>query len=91
MAKRKRRREKSKNAELTVEIYAVILVLISILGIGKLGPFGKMISSFAIFLTGSVYMVFLLLLFIIGVYAFIKKDWPDFFSTKLFGFYLFSF
>ena len=89
MAKKKRKREKKKNSELSVELYAVILTLIAILGIGKLGPVGKMIASFGVFLTGSIYMVFLFLIFIVGIYTFIKKEWPDFFSTKLFGFYMF--
>ena len=89
MAKRKRRRTKKGNFELAIELYAVILVIIAILGIGKLGPVGKMIASFSLFLTGSIYMVFLFVLFVIGIYTFLKRDWPDFFSTKMFGIYLF--
>ena len=54
MAKRKRRRTKKGNFELAIELYAVILVIIAILGIGKLGPVGKMIASFSLFLTGSI-------------------------------------
>ena len=87
MAKRKRRRKKQK-LEISIELYAILLLIASILGIGKLGPAGKLIASFGLFLTGSLYMVFLLLIFIIGVYVFIKREWPEFFSTKMFGFYL---
>ena len=89
MAKRKRRREKKENNELMTELYAIILMISAILGIGKLGPVGRLISSFSLFLTGSVYMVFLLILLIIGTYTFIKRVWPDFFSTKMLGFYIF--
>ncbi len=89
MAKKKKRKSKKQTIEISIELYAILLVIASILGIGKLGPVGRGIASFALFLTGSVYMVFLLLVFIIGIYAFIKREWPEFFSTKLFGFYLF--
>ena len=34
-------------------------------------------------------MVSLVLLLILGIYVFIKGEWPEFFSTKFFGFYLF--
>ena len=87
MAKRKRRKKKQK-IEISIELYAILFVIAAILGIGKLGPAGRLIASFGLFLTGSVYMVFLLLIFIIGIYTFLKRDWPEFFSTKMFGFYL---
>ncbi|MBQ6135118.1 MAG: cell division protein FtsK [Bacilli bacterium] len=90
MGKRKRRREKSQNNELSVELYAIAFALMSILGIGKLGPVGKIIASFSLFLSGSIYMAFLLLLLIVSIISFFRKRWPDFFSTKLFGFYLFA-
>ena len=88
MAKRKRRRTKKKIV-INIELYAILLIMASIIGIGKLGPAGKLVASFGLFLTGSIYMVFLLVLFIIGMYAFIQREWPEFFSTKMFGIYLF--
>ena len=87
MAKRKRRKKKQK-IEISIELYAILFVIAAILGIGKLGPVGRLIASFGLFATGSIYMVFLLLIFIIGIYAFLKREWPEFFSTKMFGFYL---
>ena len=90
MGKRKRRKTKQKEKiKIGIELYSVLLIIISILGIGKMGPVGELIASFSLFATGSVYMVFLLILFIVGIYAFIKREWPDFFSTKMLGFYLF--
>ena len=88
MAKRKRRKQKKETIEISIELYAVCLVILTIIGIGKLGPAGRLISSFGLFLTGSLYMVFLFVLFLTGIYAFIKREWPDFFSTKMFGIYL---
>jgi len=89
MAKRKRRKSsKKEKLELKIEIYAILFVLIAIIGLGKLGPVGRFVASFSLFLTGSIYMVFLVLLLILGVYIFIKGEWPDFLSTKFLGFYL---
>ena len=89
MAKKKRRKSKKQNVEIAIELYAVLLIIISILGIGKMGPVGKLIASFSLFLTGSLYLVLLFVLFIIGIYAFIKREWPEFFTTKMFGIYIF--
>ena len=88
MAKRKRRRTKKTKIEISVEIYALILSVLAIFGVCKLGPVGRLIASFGLFVSGSVYMGFLVLLFIIGIYAFWKRDWPEFFSTKWLGFYI---
>ena len=89
MAKKKRKRQKQHTSEISIELYAIVLFIMAILGIGKLGPAGRLIASFGLFLTGSIYMIFLLILLLIAVYGFIKREWPDFFSTKMFGFYLF--
>ena len=88
MAKRKKRTRKTK-IELSVEIYALIVVILAMIGAFKLGPVGRLIASFGLFVSGSVYMVSLVIMFIIGLYAFWKRDWPEFISTKMLGFYLF--
>ena len=90
MAKRKTRKTKTKTFDYTAELYGVIFTLMSILGIGKYGPVGRFISSFAVFLVGSVYMILLVVLFIIGGYLIIKRKWPEFFTTKLIGIYIFT-
>lgn len=90
MAKKKKKKtSKKQSIEISIELYAVLFVIAAILGIGKLGPVGKLIASFSLFLTGSIYMVFLLVLFVLGIYAFLKREWPDFFTTKMLGTYLF--
>lgn len=89
MAKRKRKRTRKSKIQISIEIYALILIILAILGVGKLGPVGRLIASFGLFMSGSVYMVFLVLLFIVGIYAFWKREWPLFISTKMLGFYLF--
>lgn len=90
MAKRKKKKSSKKETfELRKEVYAIIFILASIIGLGKLGPVGKLIASFSLFVSGSAYMITLALSFILGIYIFIKGDWPEFFSTKFLGFYLF--
>ena len=85
----KRKRKKKKQLTIRPEIYAILLIIAAIVGIGKLGIVGKSIAAVGIFLTGTIYIAFLVLLFILGIYIFIKGDWPEFFSTKMLGFYLF--
>ena len=89
MAKRKRRRKRKQTFEMSPTLYGTLFVIISIIGIGKLGPIGRAFAGFSLFLTGSIYVVFLFVLFILGIYIFIKNDWPEFFSTKMLGVYLF--
>lgn len=90
MAKRKRKRNTVKTFKYSVELYGIILLLCSILGIGKYGPVGRLISSFSLFLVGSIYIVLLIAVFIIGAYLLLKREWPDFFDTKLVGLYAFT-
>ena len=89
MAKKKSRK-KSKNTgfEYSAELYGVLLVLAAILGIGKYGPIGKLIASFGVFLVGSGYGIFLVVVFIVGVYLILKREFPNFFTTKLIGLYM---
>jgi len=90
MAKRKKKKTKKKQKiEISAEIYAIFLIIIAVLGLGKLGPVGKLIASFSLFLTGSLYFVTLGVLLLIGVYVLFKREWPELFSTKMFGIYLF--
>ena len=89
MAKRKRKKQVEKGFGHSVELYGILFLLCSILGIGKFGPVGKGIASFSLFLVGSIYIVLLLSLFVLGVYLLIKREWPDLFNTKLIGIYLF--
>ena len=89
MAKKKRKKQSKKGFEYKLEVYGLLMLLASILGIGKYGPVGRIISSFALFLVGSIYMVLLVVFFIVGAYLLIKREWPDFFSTKLIGLYIF--
>ena len=79
MAKKKKKKQTKGGFEYKLEVYGLLLLLASVLGIGKYGPVGRMIASFALFLVGSIYMVLLLVFFIVGAYLLVKRAWPDFF------------
>lgn len=89
MAKKKKRKVEKSKFEHSAELYGVLLILCAILGLGKYGPVGKFISSFCVFLVGSIYMVLLIVLLLLGGYLVIKRDFPDFFTSKLIGIYIF--
>lgn len=89
MAKKKKRKTESKSkTKFSTELIGLILVLIGIIGIGSFGPVGHMIKSFAIFLMGTWWAIFVLLLIILGLFMIIKGDMPEFFNSKLIGLYL---
>ena len=90
MAKRKRKKTtKKQTLELKKEVYAVLFIIATIMGLGKLGPVGRLVASFSLFLTGSTYMITLVVVLLLSIYTFIKGEWPEFFSTKSLGIYLF--
>ncbi len=88
MAKRKKKKETKKGFAHSIELYGVLMVLAAILGIGRYGPVGGMIASFAIFLVGVFYNVLLVVLLVLGVYLIINREWPNLFTTKMLGIYL---
>lgn len=90
MAKKKKKKEVKKGFEHLEELYGVLLILCAILGIGKYGPVGRFITSFSVFLFGSISMIFLMVLLIIGGYLIIERKYPNFFTTKLMGIYIFT-
>ena len=90
MAKKKKKKDTKKKFEYAAELYGVLFVLIAILGLGKYGPMGRFITSFFLFLFGSLYMVFIVALLVVGGYLIVKREWPDFFTTKLIGTYIFT-
>lgn len=88
MAKRKKRKENKKKFTYQVELYGILYILIGILGICGYGPCGELICAFSAFLFGCLYFLFLFALIVIGIYIIFKKEYPDFFNTKLIGFYI---
>lgn len=91
MAKKKKRKEiKKASSNYGVELTGVILIAISIIGICQFGIVGNFLSGFASFLVGTAYNVLLACVFIVGIYMIVKREKPDFFTSKLVGVYIFS-
>lgn len=90
MAKKKKRKDdKKQKTNYQAELKGIGLILIAIIGFGRFGMVGKLISAFAVFLVGTWFNVLLLGVLIVGIYMMIKRDKPDFFTSKLMGLYIF--
>lgn len=90
MAKKKsRKEEKNKKFEHMEDLIGILLVILSILSIvpKPFGMVGQVVASFAMFLIGTGYQLLLLAVFMVGCYLLWKKEWPDFFSSRLVGIY----
>ena len=87
MAKKKTSSSKKKS-KIPVEIFGILYVVLTILGILRTGFIGEMVSNFAIFLFGAYYNWGLVYFLIIGCYVLIFRHKPKLFTTKLIGFYL---
>ena len=85
MAKRKKKKEAKRKISFSVEVYSIIIILIGILGICGYGPCGKLICAFFAFLFGTLYLVPLVALVLIGIYLLFAKHYPDFLSSKILG------
>ena len=89
MAKKKKRKNSEEGkVKFSAELTGIILVLVSIIGIGNFGPVGHVIKSFAIFLMGNWWAIFIILLLILGLFMIMKRDTPKFFSSRLIGIYI---
>lgn len=91
MAKKKKRKEtKKKDTGYQVELIGLLLILITIIGfIPNTGMVGGFISDFAVFLVGTWYNLLLVAVMVVGIYMMIKREKPDFFTSKLIGLYIF--
>lgn len=88
MAKKKKRKSNKEQNTHMSELLGIALVLVSILGIGRYGLVGKLVSSFAVFLTGVGYNILLIILLILGGYIVVKREQPKYFNSKLIGLYI---
>ena len=89
MARRRKRRRRKKSNEFVLRLYGIVLIIASVFGFFMLGPVGRVISIGTIYLFGSMYLFLMALLLLLGAYMLFTNEWPDFFSTKLLGIYLF--
>ena len=87
MAKKKKRKEEVKTNNY-IELYGTLLIVIAIIGTCKFGIVGKYLTGFAAFLFGEIYIVLFAILFAIGLYIMMKREKPNFLTSKLIGLYI---
>ncbi len=89
MAKKKEKKDTAKKGfQYSNEIIGIIVILASIIGIGGYGPAGAFVRSFAVFLFGTVYILLLVFSLCVGCYLIVKREMPNFFTTRLLGLYI---
>ncbi len=91
MAKKKKKKDTGKKKfEHWNEIIGLVFIIASILSIvpEPLGFIGQIGASFAMFLIGTGYQILLLITLLLGFYLIYKREWPDFFTTRLIGCYI---
>ena len=89
MAKKKTKKSKNKNKfEYNNEVIGVLIILVGSIGLLGTGIIGNMVKSFAIFLVGTIYILLLLLLLVVGVFLIFKKDTPNLLSSRFIGGYV---
>ena len=89
MAKRKTRKEKQLSDSFITELKGILLVLIAIIGIlgvdNGFGIAGNVVSGFAVFISGALYFMPLIICLIIGGYIIVTRKEPNYFTSRLIG------
>ena len=87
----KKKKMKEENVEekgYVIELKGILLVLISIIGLCPFGPVSQFIKGFSSFLVGSIWAILLLAIGIIGIYTIIKRKYPKLFNGKTVGIFV---
>lgn len=91
MAKRRRKKRKTTKRVFKYNnvLVGLLLILISVLGLGGLGPVGRFIHFINLLLFGGLFSFVIFILMIgIGLYLIIKGSDSDLFSLRFIGLYL---
>ena len=88
MAKRKKRKTSKKTTSYSIELKGILLLLIAIIGCCPFGIAADIIKGFAAFLAGGWYIVPLLGVGATGLYMIIKREDPDYLTSRLIGLYI---
>ena len=87
MARKKRTKTVKKKFECSNELIGLLLILVSLVGIGRFGVVGSAIKKAAIFLFGSWSILLLGLMLLLGIIMIAKRDKVNYFSGRLIGVY----
>ena len=90
MATKKKSSSSKKKSKMPVEIFGILYIVLTILGLLRSGFVGRMVSNFGIFLFGAYYNWGLVYFLLVGSYVLIFREKPHLFKKKLIGFYLIS-
>lgn len=90
MAAKKKSSSSKKKTKVPVEIFGILYIVLTILGLLRSGFVGRMVSNFGIFLFGAYYNWGLVYFLLVGSYVLIFREKPHLFKKKLVGFYLIS-
>ena len=90
MATKKKSTSSKKKGKMPVEIFGILYIVLTILGLLRSGFVGRMVSNFGIFLFGAYYNWGLVYFLLVGGYVLIFREKPHLFKKKLVGFYLIS-
>lgn len=86
MAKKKKQKEENvEPSGYIVELKGILLVLIAIVGLCPFGIVAEFIKGFSCFLFGTLWAPFLLFIGGIGVYTIIKRKFPKILAGKTIG------
>lgn len=91
MAKRKRKRTRSKETfkrTIRFELIGILLVALAAISMAGLGAVGRSIVMFFRFFAGEWYMLFLVGLAVLGFYLIWKREIPNLVGQRLIGVYL---
>ena len=88
MAKKKNRKQKKEAPSYSIELKGIILILIMIIGCCPFGVTADIIKGFAGFLAGGWYILPLLATGAAGIYMMVKREKPDFLTSRLVGLYV---
>ena len=88
MAKKKKQSEGTKKGfRYSKELQGLLLILLSIVGLGSFGIIGGLVKKFAVFLFGTWYILVLVISLLLGIYLIAKRSKPDYFTGRLVGIY----
>jgi len=88
VAKRKKQKSESKSGfQYGNELIGLLLILLSITGLGVFGIVGQLIKKFSIFMFGSWNVLFLVLILSLGICMIAKRGKVNYFSGRLIGVY----
>ncbi|WP_261132945.1 DNA translocase FtsK [Bacillus sp. Marseille-Q3570] len=91
MAKRKKKNKKSSGwkSQLSFEVFGLLLLAMTLIAAAEFGRVGNIFAGLFRLSGGEWYGILLLGVFVLSIYIIWKRAWPNFFTRRLSGVYLF--